>query len=140
MSKPKRNKAEEKIRIAKDCIAGRLSQNEAEAQAGVAKTVVANWIRLYINEGASAFPQRKGYRRYAPEIKEAAVKDYLSGKGIHLQRKELWRDCYCIQCQLPAGPVPDAQVHRRQISRSRGSSGPAKEGSAAPDRVRTGTN
>ena len=81
MSKRKKIKVEEKIRIAKECIAGRISQSEAEAQAGVAKTVVADWIRIYLNEGASGFLPKHGNRQYDPTLKEAAVKDYLSGRG-----------------------------------------------------------
>jgi len=81
MSKEKRVKAEEKIRIAKDCISGKISQKEAEARTGVSNTVVADWIRLYITEGASAFLPQRGNRLYDPVLKEAAVKDYLSGRG-----------------------------------------------------------
>ena len=81
MSKRKKIKAEEKIRIAKDCIAGKISQSEAEVQAGVSRTVVADWIRLYLNEGTSAFLPERGNRLYDPALKEAAVKEYLSGKG-----------------------------------------------------------
>ena len=81
MSKRKKIKVEEKIRIVKDCIAGRISQSEAEAQASVSTTVVADWIRLYQNEGISAFLPRRGNLQYDPILKEAAAKDYLSGRG-----------------------------------------------------------
>ena len=80
MSKKKRIRLEEKIRIVEDCIAGKISQTEAESQAGVSKTVVADWIRLYSTEGVSAFLPKKGNRLYDPALKEAAVKDYLSGR------------------------------------------------------------
>ena len=81
MSKRKRIQAEEKIRIVKDCISGQISQAEAEARTGVSKTVVADWIRLYVTEGATAFLPKRGNRLYDPAVKEAAVKDYLSGRG-----------------------------------------------------------
>ena len=81
MSKRKKNKVEEKIRIVKECIAGRISQSEAEAQTGVSRTVVADWIRLYQNEGESAFLPKRGNLQYDPILKEAAAKDYLSGRG-----------------------------------------------------------
>ena len=81
MSKRKKIKVEEKIRIAKECIAGRISQSEAEAQTGVSRTVVADWIRLYQNEGVSAFLPKRGNLQYDPILKEAAAKDYLSGRG-----------------------------------------------------------
>ena len=81
MSKRKKIKVEEKIRIVKECIAGRISQSEAEAQTGVSRTVVADWIRLYQNEGVSAFLPKRGNLQYDPILKEAAAKDYLSGRG-----------------------------------------------------------
>lgn len=81
MSKRKKIKVEEKIRIVKDCISGKIGQKEAEALTGVSKTVVADWIRLYTTEGVSAFLPKRGNRLYAPALKEAAVKDYLSGRG-----------------------------------------------------------
>ena len=81
MSKRKKIKVEEKIRIAKECIAGRISQSEAETQTGVSRTVVADWIRLYQNEGASAFLPKRGNLQYDPILKETAAKDYLSGRG-----------------------------------------------------------
>ena len=81
MSKRKKIKVEEKIRIAKECIAGRISQSEAESQTGVSRTVVADWIRLYQNEGVSAFLPKRGNLQYDPILKEAAAKDYLSGRG-----------------------------------------------------------
>ena len=81
MSKRKKIKVEEKIHIVKECIAGRISQSEAEAQTGVSRTVVADWIRLYQNEGVSAFLPKRGNLQYDPILKEAAAKDYLSGRG-----------------------------------------------------------
>ena len=81
MSKRKEIKVEEKIRIVKECIVGRISQSEAEAQTGVSRTVVADWIRLYQNEGVSAFLPKRGNLQYDPILKEAAAKDYLSGRG-----------------------------------------------------------
>ncbi len=81
MSKRKKIKVEEKIRIVRECISGRMSQKEAEAVTGVSNTVVADWIRLYQTEGMEAFLPRKTNRRYDPASKEMAVKDYLSGRG-----------------------------------------------------------
>ena len=100
MSKRKKIKVEEKIRIAKECIAGRISQSEAEAQTGVSRTVVADWIRLYQNEGVSAFLPKRGNLQYDPILKEAAAKDYLSGRG---SLREICR-IYKIRstCQLRA--------------------------------------
>ena len=81
MSKRRKVSAEEKIRIAKACIEGKLGQCEAGSKAGVSKSVIADWVRLYLNEGAGGFLPQKENLRYHPMLKEAAVKDYLSGKG-----------------------------------------------------------
>ena len=81
MSKRRRIKSEEKIRIAKACIGGTMSFNAAAEQLGVHQSVVDDWIRLYQTEGLTAFLPREGNRRYDPMVKAMAVKDYLSGKG-----------------------------------------------------------
>ena len=81
MSKRRKIKAEEKIRIAKACASGTLSLNAAAEQLGVHQSVVDDWVRLYQTEGEESFLPRKGNRRYDPALKEAAVKDYLSGRG-----------------------------------------------------------
>ena len=81
MSKRKRIKSEEKIRIAKACINGSVSLNAAAEKLGVHQSVVDDWVRLYQTEGIAAFLPREGNRRYDPILKEAAVKDYISGRG-----------------------------------------------------------
>ena len=74
-------KAEDKIRIVKACLAGKIGQTEAGEQIGADESMVRDWIRQYQAEGTEAFLARKGNRRYDPALKEAAVKDYLSGRG-----------------------------------------------------------
>ena len=81
MSKRKKIKAEERIRIAKACINGETSAYAAADRIGVHSSVVDDWIRQYQEEGPEAFLPRTENRRYDPVLKEAAVKDYLSGKG-----------------------------------------------------------
>ena len=81
MSKRKRIKAEDKIRVAKACTSGTISLNAAADQLGVHQSAVDDWVRLYQTEGVAAFLPREGNRHYDPVLKEAAVKDYLSGKG-----------------------------------------------------------
>ena len=81
MSKRKKIKVEEKIRIVRAYIKGTISLNAAAEQLGVHKSVVDDWVRLYQTEGVESFLPRKGNRQYDPALKEAAVKDYLSGKG-----------------------------------------------------------
>ena len=81
MCKRERITSEEKIRIVKAYIQGRIGLSEAAKQKGVHRTVIDDWVRQYETEGAQAFLPRKGNRQYAPVLKEAAVRDYLSGKG-----------------------------------------------------------
>ena len=81
MSKRRKIKAEEKIRIAKVCASGTISLNAAAEQLGIHQSVVDDWVRLYQTEGIESFLPRKGNRRYEPALKEAAVRDYLSGGG-----------------------------------------------------------
>ena len=81
MSKRRKIKTEEKIRIVKAYTIGKISMNAAAEQLGVHHSVVADWVRLYQTEGATAFLSREGNQRYDPVVKEMAVKDYLSGRG-----------------------------------------------------------
>ena len=81
MSRKEKIKAEDKIRIAKAYVQGKVGLSEAAKQIGVHHTVIEDWERLYETEGVQAFLPRTNNRRYDPILKEAAVKDYLSGKG-----------------------------------------------------------
>jgi len=81
MSKRRKIKAEEKIRIVKAYTSGKISMNAAAEQLGVHQSVVDDWVRLYQTEGTTAFLSSEGNRRYDPVVKEMAVKDYLSGRG-----------------------------------------------------------
>ena len=81
MSRREKIKAEDKIRIAKAYVQGRIGVCEAAKQIGVHHTVIEDWIRLYETEGVQAFLPRRNNQRYDPILKEAAVKEYLSGKG-----------------------------------------------------------
>ena len=80
MSKSKNN-AEERVRVVEACISGRLGQSEAARQAGVDKSTIREWIRQYSIEGVSAFLPKEHNNHYSPELKEAAIKEYLSGGG-----------------------------------------------------------
>jgi transposase-like protein len=84
-------KPEDKIRIAKACIAGKLGASEAGAPIGADESQVRDWVRQYESEGIEAFLSRSRNRRYNPAVKEAAVKDYLSGKGSLRQICRIYR-------------------------------------------------
>ena len=80
MSRSKHS-AEERSRIAQECISGKVGQGEAARQVGVDESTIRDWVRQYKAEGATAFLLKEHNRHYSPELKEAAVKDYLSGRG-----------------------------------------------------------
>ena len=81
MPKRKRVHTETKIRIAKECAKGEKSVREVAAEMGVNPDVVYSWMWAYQEAGINAFLPHKENRRYDPCVKEAAVKDYLSGYG-----------------------------------------------------------
>ena len=78
---PVKHKAneDEKIRIAKLCLSGKLNQVEAARQVGVSKETIRSWIAKYEFQGESGFLARGNYRVYSTELKQAAVSDYLNG-------------------------------------------------------------
>ena len=74
-------KSEDKIRIAKAYVQGKVGLSEAAKQIGVHHSVIEDWVRQYETEGVQAFLPRTSNLRYDPILKEAAVKDYLTSKG-----------------------------------------------------------
>ena len=118
MSKRRKIKSEDKIRTARACANGTISLNAAAEQLGVHPSVVDDWVRQYESEGIEAFLPGGGNQRYEPAIKEAAVKDYLSGRG---SLRDICR-IYKIRNQIQL---------RSWI---------AEEGSTAPNRTGAGAN
>lgn len=74
-------KPEEKMRAAKECIAGHLSQAEAARRWGVDKASVRGWVQRYKANGALAFRVQERNTVYAEELKRKAVEEYLVGEG-----------------------------------------------------------
>lgn len=85
MSKNRRVKSEEKIRIVQECIEGKVSQAQAAETAGVKAESVRAWIAKYRSEGSLAFLPHENNRVYSPELKQQAVRDYLTGGGSLLE-------------------------------------------------------
>ena len=81
MSKKKKITADEKIKIVKAYLKGETSICGAATQLSIDRHAIEDWIRLYETEGIEAFMPQKRNRQYPPAVKEAAVKDYLSGRG-----------------------------------------------------------
>ena len=72
---------EERIEAAKACAEGQMGQAEAARRLGVDKSTVREWVRRYKAGGALAFKEQEHNTVYTEEMKVAAVREYLSGKG-----------------------------------------------------------
>ena len=70
---------EEKAKIAKRCVEGELSIAEAARQLGVGQTRIQEWRRRYEAQGVLAFREQEHNQVYSPEMKRAAVEEYLRG-------------------------------------------------------------
>ena len=72
---------EERIEAAKACAEGRTSQSEAARRLGIDKSTVREWAKRYEGGGALAFKEQEHNTVYTEEVKAAAVRAYLDGKG-----------------------------------------------------------
>jgi transposase-like protein len=81
MAKRSEVSADEKLRIVKACLSGKLGIREAGRAAGVDAKNVSRWVSKYQAEGPSVFLPVERNRGYSPELKRAAVEEYLAGKG-----------------------------------------------------------
>ena len=92
---PRKTKAspEEKAQIVEAYLRGEMGLKSAAAKLSVVISTIELWIALYRAEGSNAFVQSKRNRCYPPEVKEAAVKEYLFGKDSILSICQK----YCIR-------------------------------------------
>ena len=81
MSKSRKISKEEKLAIVKQCLSGEIGVCEAGRQMGVVQESIRRWIYRYEAEGDEGLQKAQNQRKYPKKLKEAAVKDYLSGKG-----------------------------------------------------------
>ncbi len=79
MSKNRRIKTEEKIKIAQKCIEGKVSITEVSKQIGVGRTTVREWVAKYQSEGSLGFLNHEKNRVYGAELKAQVVEEYLLG-------------------------------------------------------------
>jgi transposase-like protein len=73
--------SEEKISIVTSYLAGKYGYYEATKIAGVSKATFGTWVHQYKSNGPDVFIPVEGKTKFPPEIKKAAVEEYLSGKG-----------------------------------------------------------
>ena len=71
---------EEKVRLARRCLQGEISNTEAAREAGIGRATAARWTRQYEVEGIEAFLGGSN-REYPVEVKLRAVAEYVTGKG-----------------------------------------------------------
>ena len=72
---------EERIEAAKACAEGKMSQSEAARRLGVGRGRIGEWTARYKARGALAFKEEEHNTVYTEELKAAAVREYLDGKG-----------------------------------------------------------
>ena len=70
-----------KLELVRAVIAGHLSQREAAKRAGVHKSTLSEWVRIYRMEGTIGLLPTTKNRVYDPALKIRAVEDYLSSGG-----------------------------------------------------------
>lgn len=56
------------------------SVDELTAKYGINRSTLYNWVEKYEKYGISGFEDAKTWKLYTKELKEAAVKDYISGE------------------------------------------------------------
>lgn len=80
---PRREKwtAKEKVEIVEAYLTGKVGQSEASRMVGANKVTLQRWVSLYKTEGPTGLLSSPRNRAYSKETKQAAVADYLSGKG-----------------------------------------------------------
>lgn len=81
MGQRRRISEEKQIEITKACVGGKLSLVNGARLAGVTKDVVKEWVLRYRQQGEASLKTSSKNSSYLPELKEEAVREYLSGKG-----------------------------------------------------------
>lgn len=81
MPQKQKLRPEEKAKIVKKYLEGKVSMTGAAAEAGVDWKTLQGWVMQYEAEGAAAFLPNRRNQTYSPEIKLQAVQEYLSGNG-----------------------------------------------------------
>jgi transposase len=76
---------EKKVDIVRRCLNGEWGMEEAGRSAGVDEATIRRWISRYEAEGVEAFVPHERNRVYPVELKQRAVRDYLSGQGTLLE-------------------------------------------------------
>ena len=81
MSKKERLPADEKVEIVKAYLSGAKGRSTILSEYGIFYSTLRDWVRLYETRGIEGLKSFSQYRKYAPETKLLAVREYLGGKG-----------------------------------------------------------
>lgn len=73
--------AAERLEAAKACAEGRISQAKVAKKLNVGKARIREWVARYKAGGSLAFRELEQNQVYSSELKEQAVRSYLSGEG-----------------------------------------------------------
>lgn len=72
---------EEKVRLVREYLSGQLGPSEFERIYRTKNQVLYDWVRLYQTRGEAGLMPATKFRKYPPELKLCAVRDYLDGNG-----------------------------------------------------------
>ncbi len=81
MPQKQRISIEEKVKIIREYLDGRVSFRESVKLGRCGETTFWRWVRRYQAEGVDAFLLHERNRHYPLEVKLQAVRDYLAGEG-----------------------------------------------------------
>lgn len=81
MGRKSRFSTDEKLEFVLTCIEGKDSINNIAKQIGVNKSSLRNWIRNYQSLGIDGLNTTSKNTSYSEEVKNMAVRDYLSEEG-----------------------------------------------------------
>jgi transposase-like protein len=73
-----------KIQAVKDCISKKMSVNQKSKELGIQKRTLEEWLSNYKSMGIQGLKTEAKNNHYPSEMKEAAIKDYMSGKYSQL--------------------------------------------------------
>lgn len=85
MVRKKKYSYEKKIGIVKEIVKGTSTPGRQSKETGVSKKRIEEWVMQYESMGEEGLRREGKNKRYTTQIKEKAVKEYLSGKGSHLE-------------------------------------------------------
>lgn len=71
----------EKVRAVSEYLSGELCPSEITRIYGASDSALRDWARLYKSRGVEGLTPTNKTRKYTPEVKALAVKDYLDGAG-----------------------------------------------------------